>query len=278
MEVLTTVAGMRNARRAAGAGAGFVPTMGYLHDGHLALVRAAREASDCAIVSIFVNPAQFDRGEDYATYPRDPDRDLALLRDAGVDLVFMPSVEEIYPDGFGTSVDVGEVAAPLEGTRRPGHFRGVATVVLKLFETVRPLRAYFGQKDAQQLAVIRRMVRDLNLDVEVVAVPTVREADGLALSSRNVYLSPAERKAAPVLYDSLKLAQEMWTRGVRDAEAIRRRVQELLDGEALAETDYVSIADPETMRELERIRGAALVSLAVRFGRTRLIDNLVLGA
>ncbi len=252
--------------------------MGALHEGHLSLVRAARAADEHVFVSVFVNPTQFGPNEDFAAYPRDPERDLALLRTEGADYVFMPSAAEMYPEGFQTVVQVTAVAEPLEGAARPGHFDGVATVVLKLLNIVQPARAYFGQKDAQQLVVVRRMVRDLNLDVEIVACPTVREPDGLALSSRNAYLTPEQRKAAPVLHEALSLAQEMWTRGARDAEAFRARLRELIEGELLAQVEYVSVADPSTLRELERIQGAALVSMAVRIGRTRLIDNVTLGA
>jgi pantoate--beta-alanine ligase len=277
MQVLTTVADFRRARASLPGSLGFVPTMGYLHEGHLSLVRGARAGNDSVAVSIFVNPTQFGPAEDFSTYPRDPDRDLALLRAEGVDLVFMPDANEMYPEGFQTFVEVEGVTRRLEGEWRPGHFRGVATVVLKLFEIVRPDRAYFGRKDSQQLAVVRRMVRDLNLAVDVVAMPTVRDADGLAMSSRNAYLSPTERAAATVLYRALSLAQDMWTKGSRDAEAYRRRIAETIAEEELASIDYVSVADPETMEELERIQGPALVSLAVRIGRTRLIDNVTLG-
>jgi len=251
--------------------------MGALHEGHLSLVRRARADDDVVVVSIFVNPTQFGPGEDYARYPRDPDHDLALLRDLGTDLVFMPPVEEMYPQGFDTYVEVEKLAQVLEGTSRPGHFRGVATVVAKLFNIVQPHRAYFGQKDAQQLAVIRRLTRDLDLPVEVVGLPTVREPDGLAMSSRNAYLSHEERKAALVLYRSLEVAQELWRSGVRDASLIRQRMGELLAGEPLARVDYVSVADAETLEELETVDRPALVSLAVRIGKTRLIDNVGLG-
>jgi len=255
---------------------GLVPTMGALHEGHLSLVRHARSADDMVVVSIFVNPTQFGPSEDFARYPRDPDRDLALLRDLGTDVVFMPPVEEIYPQGFDTHVEVEKLTQRLEGASRPGHLRGVATVVTKLFNVVQPHRAYFGQKDAQQLAVIRRLARDLDLTVEVVGLPTVREPDGLAMSSRNAYLSPEERQAAPVLYRSLEAAQELWRSGVRDASLIRRRVTEVLAAEPLARVDYVSVADAETLEELETVDRPALVSLAARFGKTRLIDNVTL--
>jgi pantoate--beta-alanine ligase len=277
VEILKTIAEVRAVRHAQTGSVGLVPTMGALHEGHLTLVRQARAANDSVFVSIFVNPTQFGPNEDFSAYPRDLGRDLDLLRAEGVDYVFTPDVSEIYPAGAQSYVDVGPVTEVLEGASRPGHFRGVATVVLKLFNIVQPTRAYFGRKDAQQLVVTRSLVRDLNLDVEVVPVTTVREPDGLALSSRNAYLNPEERKAAPILQESLNLAREMWTRGVRDAGAFRSRLREIIESEELARIDYVSIADPVTLQELERIHGPALVSMAVRFGRTRLIDNLTLG-
>ena len=255
---------------------GFVPTMGYLHEGHLALVRKAREENDIVIVSIFVNPTQFAPGEDFNVYPRDPERDMELLRNEGADLVFIPSVEEVYPPGCATWVDVEGVTEKLEGASRPGFFRGVATVVTKLFNIVRPHRAYFGRKDAQQLVTIRKMVADLNMDLEIVPVATVRERDGLALSSRNVYLDPEERRSAPVLWNSLQLANEHSSAGEKDAEKIRREMAELISADPRAEIDYVSIADADTLEELDLIDRPALVSLAVRIGGTRLIDNITL--
>ena len=277
MQVLETIEEVRAARRASRESVGLVPTMGALHDGHRALVRRAREENEHVCVSVFVNPAQFGPTEDYSAYPRDPERDLQLLKTEGVDWVFMPSVDEVYPGGFDTSVDTGVVAEVLEGEFRPGHFRGVATVVLKLFNIVEPSRAYFGRKDAQQLVVIRRLVRDLALAVQIVPVDTVREPEGLAMSSRNMYLDPAERKAALVLWNALSLAREMWIRGTREAEVFRKRMLEVIEAEELARPDYVSVADPETLQELDRVQGPALVSLAVRIGRTRLIDNITLG-
>jgi pantoate--beta-alanine ligase len=254
---------------------GLVPAMGALHEGHLSLVRHARADNDTVVVSIFVNPTQFGPSEDYALYPRDSDRDLALLRDLGTDLVFMPPVAEVYPEGFDTHVEVEKLTQVLEGVSRPGHLRGVATVVTKLFNIVQPHRAYFGQKDAQQLAVIRRLTRDLDLPVEVVGLPTVRDPDGLAMSSRNAYLSPEERKAALVLYRSLEAARELWRSGARDAALIRRCMGEVLAAEPLARVEYVSVADAETLEELETVDRPALVSLAVRIGKTRLIDNIL---
>jgi len=266
-----------SAWRRAGETVGLVPTMGALHEGHLSLIRCSRALATRTCVTVFVNPTQFGPNEDFTTYPRDEARDVALLAAAGVDLVFAPDAAEIYPAGFETSVDVGPIASPLEGAARPGHFRGVATVVLKLLNLVQPTRSYFGRKDAQQLAVIRKLVADLDLPVEIVACEIVREPDGLALSSRNVYLSTAERKAAVVLWEALSLARDMWTKSTRDAEAYRRRLGELIAAQPLARADYVSVADPRTLRELERIQGPALVSLAVWIGKTRLIDNLTLG-
>lgn len=256
---------------------GFVPTMGYLHDGHLTLVRRARAENDAVAASIFVNPTQFGPKEDLASYPRDLDRDLTLLRGEGVDLVFTPEAGEVYPPGCDTWVEVKGVTEPLEGVVRPGHFRGVATVVLKLFNIVQPDKAYFGWKDAQQLLTIKKMAADLNLGLAIVGVPTVRESDGLAMSSRNVYLKPAERQAALVLWRALGLARDLWRQGERNAEEVRRRMLALIEKEPLARVDYVSIASPETLRPVESLEGAALVLLAVYIGRTRLIDNLLLG-
>jgi pantoate--beta-alanine ligase len=275
MKVVETVVELKKIREKLPRPLGFVPTMGYLHDGHLVLVRQARAENASVAVSIFVNPTQFGPKEDFKQYPRDPERDLSLLGKEGTDLVFMPPVEEVYPPGFDKWVEVGKIAERLEGASRLGHFRGVATVVARLFELVRPDRAYFGQKDAQQLLVVRRMVADLNLGLEVVAVPTVREADGLAMSSRNTYLSPEERGQAAVLYRALTLAQRLYSEGERDAETIRRKMTELIQKQPLAQIDYVSIADAETLEELEVLRPPALVSMAVRIGNTRLIDNVV---
>ena len=277
MRVATTVAEMRALRRGMSGDVGFVPTMGYLHEGHLSLVRAAREANAHTIVSIFVNPAQFGPGEDFERYPRDTERDLSLLRDERVDVVFIPPVEELYPEGASTFVEVEGTTDVLEGAHRPGHFRGVTTVVATLFNIVQPTRAYFGRKDAQQLALVRKMMRDLRRDIEIVGLPIVREPDGLAMSSRNAYLSPEERTAALVLSRALNKAGELFAAGERDAEALRRAMRELIGAEPLARVDYVSVADPETLRELDRVESSALASLAVRIGRTRLIDNVTLG-
>ncbi|MCX7617810.1 MAG: pantoate--beta-alanine ligase [Tepidiforma sp.] len=275
--ILTSPAAMQRWRRAHPGDLGFVPTMGYLHDGHLALVRRSRAENPLTVVSIFVNPTQFGPGEDFERYPRDEVRDLALLREAGVDAVYLPSAAEMYPPGYQTYVTVERVTQRLEGAARPGHFRGVATVVLKLFNAVSPTRAYFGRKDAQQLRVIRRMVRDLDLPVEIVPCEIVREPDGLAMSSRNVYLSPAQRAAAPVVKRALDAAAAAWAAGERDAEALRRIVRGVIAAEPLAALEYVSLADDETLDELEgRVERPALLSLVVRFGSTRLLDNLEL--
>lgn len=274
MKTVTTIAEVRRWRAAGGDDVGLVPTMGYLHAGHVSLVERARRENARVAATLFVNPTQFGPREDLARYPRDLERDQALLNAAGCDLLFAPPVEEMYPAGFASSVDVGNVAAPLEGERRPGHFRGVATVVLKLLGIVQPSRAYFGEKDAQQLAVIRRAVADLDVPVEVVGCPTVREPDGLAMSSRNVYLDADQRRAAPVLFRALTAARTAFTAGERDAEALRQVMQRVLDAEPLAQVDYVSVSDPATFEELLVVERTALALLAVRVGPARLIDNL----
>lgn len=255
---------------------GFVPTMGALHAGHLSLVKRAREECASVIVSIFVNPTQFGPNEDLANYPRDLECDLELLTPLEVDLVWTPSTEIMYPAGFQTWVTVDELEKPLEGAMRPGHFKGVTTVVSKLFNCVQPHRAYFGQKDAQQVAVIRRMAKDLNFPIEIVVCPIVREEDGLAMSSRNVYLSQEERKAATILYRSLTKAQSAFSNGERAADSLRTLVADTINLEPLARLQYVSLADPDSLSELQRLKGKSLLSLAVHFGKTRLIDNLVL--
>ena len=255
---------------------GLVPTMGWLHAGHRSLMARARAECATVAVSLFVNPRQFGSAADLARYPRSEERDVAICAEEGVDLAWAPAVEDVYPLGFDTTVRVGAVAAPLEGAARPGHFDGVATVVAILFSLVRPDRAYFGMKDAQQLRVIARMATDLALTT-VVPCPTVREPDGLAMSSRNVHLAPAERAAAPVLHRALLAGRARWEAGERDAGRIRAAVGEVLAGEPLAQVEYVSLADDETLAELERVEGPAILSLAVRFGTTRLIDNVGLG-
>ena len=275
MQVVETVDAVRAARMELGT-LGFVPTMGYLHAGHIALVEQAKSENQSVAVSIFVNPTQFGPTEDFARYPRDLARDLAMLEAAGTDLVFMPPVAEMYPPGFSTYVDVEGVTAVLEGAVRPGHFRGVATVVCKLLNIVGAERAYFGQKDAQQTVVIRRMVRDLHLPTEIVVVPTIREPDGLAMSSRNAYLTAEQREAALVLYRALLAARAAWADGERRTATIKERMNDVLAREPLAQVEYVSVADRETLAEIEVITGDVLVSLAVRIGQTRLIDNILL--
>ena len=277
MMVATTLEELRTARELLYDPVGFVPTMGYLHEGHLSLARRAREECKSVAVSIFVNPTQFGPNEDLAKYPRDPDRDLRLLEQTAADLVWTPTADLMYPPGFQTWVEVGEVSLPLEGTQRPGHFRGVTTVVSKLFNAVQPARAYFGQKDAQQAAVIRQMTRDLNFPVEIVVCPTVREPDGLALSSRNAFLSPEQRKAAAVLHRALVSAQAAYNKGERRADALRQSMTQVLKTEPLARVQYVSCSDHDTLQELKQVKDKALLSLAVHFGETRLIDNIVLG-
>jgi len=276
MKVIETIDDMKRQRRELTEPVGFVPTMGYLHEGHLALVRQARAENPSVVVSIFVNPTQFGPHEDFNTYPRDPQRDLAILQKEKTDIVFMPSATEMYPPQFNSWVEVQKVTQRLEGASRPGHFRGVATVVAKLFNIIQPTRAYFGQKDAQQAIVIKRMVADLNMNLEIIIVPTVREPDGLAMSSRNTYLNPQERRAAVVLYQALSLAQKLWSQGERNAEKLRQEMLKLIQKQPLAQVDYVSIASAETLDELDRVKPPALVSLAVKIGKTRLIDNVVL--
>jgi pantoate--beta-alanine ligase len=275
MIVAKTISAVHAAKAAApGLSWGFVPTMGYLHDGHLSLVRMARAANDRVAVSIYVNPAQFAPTEDLASYPRDLQRDLELLQAEGVDLVFTPDDAIMYPPGFQTTVTVGEVTRLLEGASRSTHFQGVTTVVAKLFNIVAPNRAYFGQKDAQQVVVVKRMVADLNVDLEIVVGPIVREPDGLAMSSRNTRLSPAQRAAAPVLYRALSAAQAALQAGERSAAALRQQMEVIIAAEPLASLDYASVADAETLQELDTVAGRALLSLAVRFGSVRLIDNM----
>ena len=273
MKIFETVAGFRDAAARDERPLGLVPTMGALHAGHRSLLDRARSDNSTVAASIFVNPTQFGPAEDFSTYPRDQVSDLAVMEETGVDLLFTPSVEEIYPEGFDTSIDVGRIAKRLEGEHRPGHLLGVATVVCKLLSIARPDRAYFGQKDAQQSLVIKRLNVDLNLGAQIVVCPTIREADGLALSSRNKHLSPAEREAAKVLYRSLQLAEDL---GTSDAREIRRRMHDLIDTEPLATADYVSVADAETLEELDVVDRPALVSVAVHVGETRLIDNILI--
>jgi pantoate--beta-alanine ligase len=275
MKVINTITDMRKTRQELTEPVGFVPTMGYLHEGHLSLVKQAREENDSVVVSIFVNPTQFGPKEDFKSYPRDTERDLKMLKPL-TDIVFIPSTLEMYPEDYDTWITPGGIAERLEGAARPGHFRGVDTVVAKLFNIVQPTRAYFGQKDAQQVAVIKKMVADLNMNLEFVTCPTLREADGLAMSSRNIYLDPEQRRAATVLFKALTMAKELWEQGVKEAGTIRRRMTELIEEEKLAVINYISIANPETLKEMHHIKTPALVSLAVKFGKTRLIDNIIL--
>ncbi|MCJ7743670.1 MAG: pantoate--beta-alanine ligase [Dehalococcoidales bacterium] len=276
MKVIETIAEMKRVRRELTGTVGLVPTMGYLHEGHLELVRRAKADNPWAVVSIFVNPTQFGPKEDFAAYPHDIPRDLKMLETVKTDFVFIPPVAEMYPPRFSTWVDLGKVTERLEGATRPGHFRGVATVCTKLFNIVEPTKAYFGQKDAQQCVVIRKMVADLNMNLDIVIVPTVREPDGLAMSSRNTYLKPDERKAAVVLYQALNLAKQMWSQGEKDAEKIRRAMIQHIKKQPLAIIDYISIADAETLEELKEIKPPAVVSLAVKIGKPRLLDNIML--
>lgn len=275
MEVVRTRSELRALRSRLAEPVGAVLTMGALHAGHRSLADRARAENASVVATIFVNPTQFGPGEDFARYPRDERADLSLLAAAGTDLVFVPPVEEMYPDGFATTVDVGSIAEPLEGAARPGHFRGVATVVALLFGLIGPQRAYFGQKDAQQCLVVRRLVEDLALPVVIVVCPTVREPDGLAMSSRNRYLSPAERGAAPALYRALREGERRVMAGERDAERVRAAIRDVLADEPLISADYVSVADGRTLAELDRLPpGEVLLSLAARLGQTRLIDNI----
>ena len=276
MQILATISAFRTARSSAPGALGLVPTMGFLHRGHMALVERAAAENDVVAASIFVNPTQFGVGEDFASYPRDLDRDLSMLEAAGVSLVFTPTPEEMYHPGAETKVDPGPIATLHEGASRPGHFIGVATVVAKLFHVVKPDRAYFGQKDAQQLVIIRRMARDLDFDLEVVSVPTVREPDGLAISSRNVYLDPDQRRAAAVLWHALDTAQSLCREGALSCPEIKAEMARIISDEPLARLDYATITHPDTLEDLTTVEDGALALLAVQIGKTRLIDNLSL--
>lgn len=276
MHVIETVSELRAWRHELTGSLGLVPTMGYLHEGHLALVRQARRENECTGVSIFANPMQFGPEEDFARYPRDLPRDLRLLAREAVDIVFVPSVAEMYPPGFSSAVEVSGVTGRLEGTARPSHFRGVTTIVSQLFNIFQPARAYFGQKDAQQAVVIRTMVSDLAMPLDIITIPTVRESDGLALSSRNVYLSASERRAAAMLSRALFTAAALFEAGERDAGRLRSAVSRQLDTEPLIQPEYVSLADARTLEELTVVDRPALLSLAARIGPARLIDNVLL--
>ncbi|MEN6521841.1 MAG: pantoate--beta-alanine ligase [Armatimonadota bacterium] len=280
MEVAKRIEDLRRiipAAKQEGRTVGLVPTMGALHAGHLSLIQNSKEHGDFTVVSVFVNPTQFGPNEDYARYPRPIEADIEKCREAGVDVVFAPSVDVMYPEGFGTYVDVEGVTSMLEGAARPGHFRGVATVVLKLFAAVEPTRAYFGMKDYQQLKVIEKMVRDLNVKLEIVPAPIFREPDGLAMSSRNAYLKPEERQAALVLYRALNAAKEAVKNGTKDSAGIYRAVSDIIEAEPLAEIDYVAVIDPETLAPIDKMVDKVLVALAVRIGSVRLIDNMLIG-
>lgn len=276
MKQVVTLKELREARALLADPVGFVPTMGYLHDGHVSLVTLAKQTCASVVASIFVNPTQFGPKEDLNAYPRDIPGDLRRLENAGVELVWLPTPEIVYPKGFNTWVEVEGVSAPLEGAMRPGHFLGVATVVAKLFNAVQPDRAYFGQKDAQQVAVIKQMNRDLNFPTAIVVGPTVREPDGLAMSSRNSYLNTEERKAATILYRALSAARAAYAGGEHAGEALRILMRKTIESEPLAKVQYVSCADRDTLQELDSIENGALLSMAVYVGQTRLIDNMVL--
>ena len=276
MNIIETITGMRQIRKQLAEPVGLVPTMGYLHEGHLSLVRQAGIDNPSVVVSIFVNPTQFEPWEDFKTYPRNTARDLAMLKKENTDIVFMPSIDEMYPSDFESWVEVAIITKKLEGASRPRHFRGVATLVAKLFNVVQPNRTYFGQKDAQQVMVVKKMVADLDMNVEIVNLPTLREADGLAMSSRNTHLNSEQRQAATILYEALQLSKQLYDTGVRDAEQLRQRMKTHIQKQPLANIEYISLADTKTLDEFKRIETPALVSLAVRIGNTRLIDNIVL--
>ncbi len=276
MHIAKTISDLKQMRMNLSGSVGFVPTMGYLHDGHLSLVKQSKDINSATIVSIFINPTQFSPTEDFNSYPRDISQDKKKLEQVKADILFIPSAEEMYPQGFNTRIEIVGLTEQIEGKSRPGHFTGVATVVLKLFNIVQPTRAYFGQKDAQQVLVIKKMASDLNTNIEIVTCPTIRESDGLAMSSRNIYLEPGERKAATVLYKSLTSAKKQWGKGERRASVLRDNMISMINREPLAALDYVSIADSTTLKELSLLDRPALISIAVKIGNTRLIDNIVI--
>ena len=276
VNTIRTVAGIKELRRKLTGSIGFVPTMGFLHQGHLALVKKARAENFTVVVSIFVNPTQFSSAEALKGYPRDFKRDLKLLEMEKVDIVFIPPDNEIYPHAFSSWVDVERLTDHLEGISRPRYFRGVTTICTKLFNIIQPTRAYFGQKDAQQTLVIKKMVVDLNMNLEIVTVPTVRENNGLAMSSRNIHLNPEEHQAATILFKALTMAKQLRQSGEKDANKIREAMTSLIQKEPLAQIDYVSIADVNNLEELKIVAHPSLASLAVRIGKTRLIDNMIL--
>src|SRR6185369_8844724 len=274
MKIVKIISEIENLRKSFAGTIGFIPTMGYLHEGHLSLVKLAQKENALVFVSIFVNPKQFSPNEDLQSYPRDTDRDIALLEQVNVDVLFLPTPTEMYPEGFETEVSLSNLPQRLEGAVRPGHFTGVATVLTKLFHIVQPTAAYFGRKDAQQVAVVKKMVKDLNFPIKIIVGETIREADGLAMSSINVFLSPAERKEASVLYQSLSLAEKMFKDGETDTEKIKTEMTKLIEAKS-GMIDYISFAN-EQLDEVAEVKNGTLVSLAVRFGKTRLIDNIVI--
>jgi len=280
MQIITDINEMRHFSRDAkkkGKSIAFVPTMGYLHQGHASLLKKARNIGDVLVMSIFVNPAQFGLNEDYAAYPRDMARDTALAEANKADVVFYPAAQEMYPDGFQTYVDVKDLSRHLCGLSRPGHFRGVATVVVKLFSIVKPDIALFGEKDFQQAVIIKRVAQDLNMDVDIITMPTVREADGIAMSSRNSYLNKEERKAASCLYNAIKKGKDIFDNGVRNTDVILKEAMNIIKNEPLAAIDYIKVCDMNTLEDLDVIQNNALLALAVKIGKTRLIDNCMLG-
>jgi pantoate--beta-alanine ligase len=275
IEYINDLKAIVRSQKSAGKSIGFVPTMGYLHEGHISLVKSSLHDNEFTIMSIFVNPTQFGPNEDFGKYPRDLDRDLIMAENAGVDVVFVPSVQEMYPEGYVTYVNVEEITQKLCGQSRPGHFKGVTTIVNKFFNIVEPNKAYFGQKDAQQVVVIKRMVKDLNMNVEIITCPIVREKDGLAMSSRNAYLNSEERKAALVLSKSLFEAEELVKIGERDSLKIIEYINNKITSENLACVDYIKVSDPESLQDVAIINKKVLIALAVKFGTTRLIDNIL---
>ncbi len=275
IQVIKTIKDMRRLRQILHGTIGFVPTMGYLHKGHLSLVKLAQEKNDHVIVSIFINPKQFGPKEDFQTYPRNTKRDLLLLKKANVGIVFLPNVDELYPSGYESYVHVEKVTKKLEGKSRPQHFIGVATVVTKLFNIIQPSHAYFGQKDAQQVIVIKKMVTDLNIPIDIIVGETLRESDGLAMSSRNIFLNDRERKQANIIYKSLRFAQQLFESGEDNTKKIKSKMKNLIHT-TLGHVDYISISDPQTLKEVAKIDKMVLVNLVVRFGKTRLIDNIYL--
>lgn len=280
MKIITSISDMHKvslALKGEGRTIGFVPTMGALHKGHVTLIDKAKRESNKVVLSIFVNPIQFAPGEDYHSYPRDKERDEIMASQSGVDVLFLPLADEMYPDGYETFVNVEGITELLCGKFRHGHFKGVATVVLKLFNIVMPDRAYFGEKDYQQMLVIKRMVNDLNLNIDIINMPTVREEDGLAMSSRNTYLDSRERTSAVSLYKALKISEDMVKNGERDTMKIINEMERIIRSETAAKIDYISICDPDTLKDIKTINGRALAALSVRIGNTRLIDNCMLG-